>query len=278
MLSRVAWGTLNVPQHFQNSLLRHQSLARCPPTSVVAVSFSEMISSFTSLEIGAVGSVVAHTLVMSIQCNLAGLSVPAPLGVTMSPDLGQVFLQQSTTRSLLYFCDHWRGTWTVWTERLLLPPPSHAYLLVFLCFLFFCLFCELWVFSQPAKLNPLDFCDECAVVYCCVRTWSSQRKLQAYLCNETYELCLRALSTWNIAWQHPGKTSQKSDVATAGCRPVICQHFRGPAVHALVEKSPRVFVCFCGEEKKGRRAARSSNSLFVLYSFVCLSLEVNLDH
>lgn len=98
MLSRVAWGTLNVQQRFQNSLLRHQSLARCPPTSVVAVSFSEMISSFTSLEIGAVGSVVAHTLVMSIQCNLTGLSVPAPLGVTrcfsnnLPPTLCSIFV------------------------------------------------------------------------------------------------------------------------------------------------------------------------------------------
>lgn len=74
-----------------------------------------------------------------------------------SPGCYQVFLQQSTTRSLLYFCDHWRGTWTVWTESLLFPPPSHAYLLVFLCFLFFLSF--LWIMSvfSAGQAEPFRF-------------------------------------------------------------------------------------------------------------------------
>lgn len=52
------------------------------------------------------------------------------------------------------------------------------------------------------ELTPLDFCDECAVLYCWAWPRSAWRKPRAYLCNEKHQLRLRALSichTWNIA-------------------------------------------------------------------------------
>lgn len=108
----------------------------------------------------------------------------------------------------------------IWIESPRLPLPcQHVYLHCFLWSLPFLPFCDSCVFSRVAELNPVDFCDECAALFCWTWTWSAQRKAPVYLFNEKYELCLRALSICLIRycidalWQLSEKTYQELDVA-----------------------------------------------------------------
>lgn len=106
-------------------------------------------------------------------------------------------------------------------------------------------------FPCPPRLaehNSLDFCDELAVGCCWAYTGSAWRKPQAYLCNENYDMLLRALTichTWNTTLI-PGATirDQEVDDATACSWSAVCKHF------PVLETWDSVTVSFPFERKK----------------------------
>lgn len=127
----------------------------------------------------------------------------------------QVFIRQSTTHSLFSAVVQWQKTNTNLDRKPTHPPPcQHVYLHCFLCSLPSLPFCHSCVFSRLTELNPVDLCDEWAALFCWAWTRSAQRKAPAYLCNEKYELCLKALSichTWDIALMLCGNFLRKQE-------------------------------------------------------------------